>query len=122
MKTIKIFGAQDYLVCIDGDISSNYGTELNSLTHPLLREHGYFGILHISGPEDDSGLYVHPIYSGNWSFAISPAEEDGSMPDWSIRRSWGSINAHSETIELTVPNGAILRVLAPIESQPKEPS
>ncbi|MCD6052144.1 MAG: hypothetical protein K0Q55_3562 [Verrucomicrobia bacterium] len=119
-RTLKIFGAKDYLVCLEGGIASDAGNELNALTHPLLREHGYFGILHLSISDQEPGLYIHPIYSGNWSFAVSPDQEDGPMPLWPIKRSWGTINQHSETLEIEVPKSARLYVLAPVESQPKE--
>lgn len=119
IRTIRIFGAQDYMVCVDGGIPSDSGDELNALTHPSLREHGYFGILHISVSDQEPGLHVHPIYSGSWSFAVSPDQEDGALPDWAIRRSWGTVNAHSETLEIDVPRSARLRVLPPVESQPK---
>lgn len=119
-RTVKIFGAKDYFVCLQGGIPSEAGDELNALTHPLLREHGYFGILHISVSEDEPGLYIHPIYSGNWSFAVSPDQEDGELPAWPIKRSWGTVNAHSETLEIEVPKSARLHVLAPMESEPKE--
>lgn len=118
VRTVKIFGAQDYMVIIQGGIPSNAGDELNALTNPMLREHGYFGVLHISSP-DHPGLHIHPIYDGSWSFAISPAEEDGIMPEWPIRRSWGSVNSHSETLEIDVPKSAKLTVQPPFESQPK---
>jgi hypothetical protein len=118
-RTVRIFGAQDYMVMIEGGIPSDAGNELNALTHPLLREHGYFGILCIEEPGGHPGIHIHPIYSGNWSFAVCPAEEDGTMPDWPLRRSWGSVNAQSETLEIDVPKTAMLRVLPPFESQPK---
>jgi len=119
MRTVKIFGAKDYLVIVDGDIPCDAGHELNGLTHPMLREHGYFGVLCLEESGSHTGIQIHPIYSGNWSFAVCPAEEDGAMPPWSIRRSWGSMNAHSETLVIDVPGSAILRVEPPVESQPK---
>ncbi|HEY1170804.1 MAG TPA: hypothetical protein VGH19_05485 [Verrucomicrobiae bacterium] len=117
-RTVKIFGAKDHLVIIEGGIPSDAGDELNSLTNPILQEHGYFGVLQISSP-DNPGLNIHPIYDGNWSFAISPVAEDGPMPEWPIRRSWGTVNSHSETLEIDVPKSAQLTVLPPFESQPK---
>jgi hypothetical protein len=117
--SVKIFGAKDYMVIVEGDISSDIGHELNTLTHPMLQEHGYFGVLFIEEPRSNAGIYIHPIYSGNWSFAVCPAEEDGKMPEWPIRRSWGSVNPQSETLEIDLPKGATLRILAPVESQPK---
>jgi hypothetical protein len=119
MRTLEIFGAQDYMVIVRGGIAGDAGGELNGLTHPLLREHGYFGVLCIEDPASRTGIQIHPIYSGNWSFAVCPAEEDGAMPPWPIRRSWGTVNAHSETLEIEVPKSALLRVEPPVQSQPK---
>lgn len=118
-RTAKIFGAKDYLVIIEGDVPCDAGNELNALTHPSLREHGYFGVLHFKAA-DHPGIHVHPIYDGSWSFAVSPAEEDGTLPPWAIRRAWGTVNAHSETLEIDLPADAHIEVLAPVESQPKQ--
>ncbi|MES2696621.1 MAG: hypothetical protein V4773_24340 [Verrucomicrobiota bacterium] len=118
-RTLRIFGAQDYMVIVEGGIPSDAGGELNALTNPLLREHGYFGVLCIEEPGVEVGIHIHPIFSGNWSFAICPSVEDAAMPAWPIRRSWGSVNAHSETLEIEVPKTATLRVLPPVESEPK---
>ena len=119
MHTIRIFGAQDYLVIVEGSIASDCGGELNALTHPSLREQGYFGVLKIE-TEDGAGVHVHPIYDGSWSFAVSPSAEDEPLPDWPIRRTWGTVNEHSETLEINAPKSARLTVLPPVESQPKD--
>jgi len=119
MRTIRIFGAQDYIIVIEGGIPSDSGDELNATTHPQLREHGYMGILHISAGESEPGLYIHPIFSGTWSFAVSPDENFEQPPDWPTRRSWGADNEGSETIEIEVPSDAKLTVMPPFPSQPK---
>jgi hypothetical protein len=119
MRTIRFFGSQDYIVMVEGGIPSDSGKELNATTHPMLREHGYFGVLKIA-TEDDTGLNIHPIYDGSWSFAVSPCLEDSPLPDWPISRAWGSINEHSETLEIQVPKSARLTVHPPIKSQPKD--
>lgn len=118
-RVVKIFGAKDYMVVIAGDIESDSGNELNALTNPKLRENGYFGILRIVDPTSKVGIHIHPVYDGSWSFAVCPAEEDGKMPEWPIARAWGSVNSHSETLEIELPKSATLHVLPPVQSQPK---
>ena len=118
MRTIRIFGAKDYMVIVEGGIPSDSGNELNATTHPKLREHGYFGVLKIA-TDDETGIHVHPIYDGSWSFAVAPCGEDMPLPDWPILRSWGTQNDHSETLEIQVPKSARLTVEPPVESQPK---
>src|ERR1051325_3815571 len=61
MRTIKIYGAQDHVVVIEGGIPSDSGDELNATTHPLLREHGYMGILHIFAGESPTRP-LHPSH------------------------------------------------------------
>jgi len=109
------WGASDRMVCCDGiDCTVN---EFNVTSNPKLQDGGYVGTLEISAPNEEQGLFIHAFYSGHWSFAVSPSSEDSDqMPGWYIERSWGTRNAHSETLIVYCPDGARVDAIDRIEA------
>ncbi|KZN37118.1 hypothetical protein N474_22370 [Pseudoalteromonas luteoviolacea CPMOR-2] len=102
------------MVCYDGiDCETN---EFNITANPKLKEGGYICTLEISAPNESQGIFIHCFYSGHWSFAVSPSnEESDELPAWHIERTWGKTNAHSETLEIYCPQGSRVEVVDRIE-------
>jgi len=117
-NTIKavFWGASDTMICCKGiDCDTN---EFNNTSEDNLNEIGYIGTLIIKAPNSDEGLFLHAFYSGQWSFAISPSDEDNDeLPSWNINREWGSINSHSETVTIECPKGSRVDLVKPIGSE-----
>ena len=101
------------MICCKGiDCDTN---EFNNTSEDNLNEIGYIGTLIIKAPNSDEGLFLHAFYSGQWSFAISPSDEDNDeLPSWNINREWGSINSHSETVTIECPKGSRVDLVKPI--------
>ncbi|GAG48622.1 unnamed protein product [marine sediment metagenome] len=93
MKTLKISGASDDLVEMDGiagaDAFDCYGASNLMATFVLKAEH--------------RRMNIYAIYDGCWCFALSRADEDDDAPAWPVRRSWED---YSERIEIDVPDDA----------------
>ena len=114
-KRAEFWGASDGIVCCKG-ISCEVD-EFNATSNPKLQNGGYVCTLEITAPDQEQGLYIHCFYSGHWSFAVSPStEESDELPDWHIERSWGAINAHSETLVVYCPNGSKVDAIERIEA------
>lgn len=109
-REASFWGASDRMICcsgIDGE-----GNEFNVSSHPKLNDGGYVATLEISCPESEQGIFIHAFYSGHWSFAVSPSnEESDELPQWEISRKWGSVNQHSETLTIRCPESAAVRVI-----------
>lgn len=95
MKTIKIYGASDDLIEVDGKIKGcdEYGT---GGTGPLM------GIVKIRGGEHE--IHVYCIYAGSWAFAVCPQDGDYDVMPWEMRREFGANSTYSETVEIDVPD------------------
>ncbi len=93
MKTLKIYGASDDLVEMDGiagaDEFNCYKDESLLATFVL--------------KADNERLRIHAIYDGSWCFALGQVEEDDPMPPWPVRRTW---SGYSEHVEIDVPDHA----------------
>lgn len=114
-KKATFWGASDRMICCKG--IGGEGNEFNVTTHPKLRDGGYVATLEITAPNEEQGLYIHAFYSGHWSFAVNPSnEESDNMPEWSMFREWGTVNQHSETLVIYCPEGAEVHVIDRIES------
>ena len=103
-RSARIWGASDRMICVKGiDAETD---EFNVTSHPKLHDGAYVATLKIDAGVEGSP-HVHAFYDGCWSFAVSPGE-DGveSLPAWPIQRFWGSVNNHSETLEIEVPKKA----------------
>ncbi|MCX2767588.1 hypothetical protein [Pseudoalteromonas sp. B530] len=113
-KKVIFWGASDRMVCCEGiDCEVN---EFNVTSNPKLNEIGYVCTLEISAPNESQGLLIHCFYSGHWSFAVSPSDEDSEeLPAWHIERTWGKTNSHSETLEIYCPNNSRVEVINRIE-------
>jgi len=102
MKTLKMYGTSDNLIeseGIDGCDEFNVGY------------HG--GVRSVFDLRlDDEAIRIHAVYGGSWGFAITSENDRDdyrSIPDWPIRRSFGRDCEYSETIEIDVPNDAVLQ-------------
>ena len=113
-KKASFWGASDRMVCCKGiDCEVN---EFNVTSNPKLQDGGYVCTLEISAPNESQGLFIHCFYSGHWSFAVSPSnEESDELPSWYIERDWGTTNAHSETLTIYCPEGARVEAIDRIE-------
>jgi hypothetical protein len=104
------WGASDRMICCKG--IAGEGNEFNSTSHPKLAPFGYVATLKIESPSKGSAVLVHAIYSGHWSFAVSPADEDiDELPNWKVEREWGTVNQHSETLTIFCPIDASISVI-----------
>jgi hypothetical protein len=76
------------MICCKG--ITGEGNEFNSTSHPKLASFGYVATLKIKSPSAETGVLVHAIYSGHWSFAVSPVdEENNELPNRKVERTWG---------------------------------
>lgn len=82
------------MVCCKGINCDVNGFNITS--NPKLYDGGYVCTLKISDPNESQGLFIHCFYSGHWSFAVSPSnEESDGLPNWGVERDWGTKNPHS---------------------------
>jgi hypothetical protein len=104
------WGASDRMICCKG-IAGELN-EFNTTSHAKLAQQGYVATLEISDPAGGQGLFIHAMYSGHWSFAVSPSSEDSDeLPGWTIKREWGTVNQHSETLTIQCPEGSSVRAI-----------
>lgn len=98
MKTIRIYGASDDLVEIEGDVP---GCDEYDVGGPRLVMARF-----LVGPLDSGtvGLRVFAIYDGCWSFAIGQVGESRPLPGWPIRITQSSDVPYSVQIEIDVPD------------------
>ena len=102
MKTLKMFGYSDDLVecegipgCDEFDVWHNGDSR------------GKFVV-----SDGQQAICIHALYCGSWAFAITSENDRDdyrTMPDWPVRRSFGKDCDYSETIEIDVPDNAVLR-------------
>lgn len=104
-KSITFTGGSDDLIYLS----------LPTYTEEFHSSAGYKGILAASffisslsegislGFFKQFGLYVHALYDGSWSFAVSGGDDE-YMPDWKIERSYGDVVSYSETLTIHVPD------------------
>lgn len=99
MKTLKIYGASDDLIETQGIEGCD---EFSMYDDDAVR-------LEVRSGDGESGLDIYPIYEGGWGFAIiCPFGDCDQYPDWEVRRRFGGDEAHSETVEIVVPDDATL--------------
>ena len=98
MKDVKIYGASDDLIEIDGDITG--ADEYTAYGGDNL----HVGTIHFYDLENGEVLNIHALYDGCWSFAVSPWHNDEQMPGWEMVRSFGEDVPYSETVKLSVPD------------------
>lgn len=111
-RTVRIFGASDRFIIVEGGVCDD-GNELNTSTNPKLRAgEGLVGTLLLSTGRPGESLCIHAIFDGYWSFALSPGEGDSEpFPQWPIRRLWAKDNENAETLEIEVPRDARLQII-----------
>ncbi len=102
MKTFTIYGASDDLIetsGIDGcdEFYSDSTDDSRIVKH--LQIQSSFG-----------NISIYCIYAGSWCFALGAEDGDDfdEFPDWKIYRTWGKYSAYSETVEIDLPDDAIL--------------
>lgn len=99
MKTLKVYGASDDLIEIDGlNGRDEFGAypKGNYAGYMALRSRGVC-------------VHIHAIYDGSWAFAVCPQDGDyEKSPDWPIRRTFGADVPYSETLEIDVPDDAVI--------------
>lgn len=102
MKTLTMYGSSDDLIEADGiEGADEYGI-FASDTWP------YVATFAVTSQSESKGLNVHVLYDGSWSFAVS-ADDTEKLCEWPIRRSWGTDCDYSETLEIDVPDDAIIK-------------
>ena len=80
MQTIKIYGASDDLIEVDGKCKGcdEYGTGGSG---PLM------GAIHLNA--GDNSVHIHCIYDGSWAFAVCPQDGDYDFMPWEVSYSFG---------------------------------
>lgn len=105
MKTIKIYGASDDLVEIEGTdgnetfLRDEFSTCANNNPPSKI-------LIEAEGHK----IEVHCVYDGCWCFAIGSADDDSDyekMPDWKITRTWGDEVKYSETVTIEIPEDEV---------------
>lgn len=101
METVTIYGASDDLIETHGI----HGCDEFSRGGKLV----YAGFITINAP-DGGNLEIHCLYSGYWCFGVGSAmaPDYDKLPEWPIRRTFGTRKRYSETLEIDVPDGAYL--------------
>ena len=95
MKTIKIYGASDDLIEVEGGCKGcdEYST---GETGPLM------GMVQLHA--GDNFVKIHCIYEGSWAFAICPQDGDFDFMPWVVARTFGKDSPYSETVLISVPD------------------
>jgi hypothetical protein len=99
MKSIKIYGASDDLIEIDGDCKGceEYATGGEG---PLMGK--------ISLKSGDDYVVIFCIYAGSWAFAVCPQDGDCDRMPWDVFYSFGRDSAYSQTLEISVPDDCVV--------------
>ena len=103
MKEVKIYGASDDLLEIEGDILG--ADEYNVFSDEIL-----LGYIYLCNFDTDLMLKIYVLYDGYWSFALSPQDEEKPF-DIKIERSFGKDVSYSETVVLTVPDNTFCKFI-----------
>ena len=93
MKTIKIYGASDDLIEVEGDCPGC--DEYNARMKGILA-----GTLHIE--DGTNHIRVHCIYDGAWAFAVCPQDGDCDILPWVVSYSFGMDSSYSQTVKIEV--------------------
>lgn len=109
MKTVVAWGSNDDCIEFGGIKGCD---EFYSSASSNSNYAGKFAVISLSegmsaGFIVPLGLFIHVIYDGCWSFAISGGIEE-HMPDWKVTRTWGEDCEYSETLYIEVPDDAYL--------------
>ncbi len=95
MKSIKIYGASDDLVEIEGDCKGcdEYGAVGSG---PLM------GVITLKSGDDS--IKVFCVYDGSWAFAVCPQSGDYERMPWETSFAFGVDVGYSQTIDMLVPD------------------
>jgi hypothetical protein len=99
MKTIKIYGASDDLIEVEGLCYD--GNEYNAKVKGV-----FAGTLAIR--DGANHVSVHCIYAGSWAFAVCPQGGDFDELPWDVRYSFGKNTPYSQTVEIDVPDNCTI--------------
>lgn len=106
MKTLRMYGASDDLIEVEGIEGEDEYNRYNKEPWP------YVTTFVVMSPQQFLGLEIHVLYAGGWSFAVQPTEDtEGDycdFPEWPIRRTWGGGRGYSELLEIDVPDDATI--------------
>jgi len=101
MKTIKIYGASDDLIEIEGSCYGCDEYDVSGIGGPLiatfeLESNGY-------------AVKVYCIYDGCWSFAVTPQAEADEHEPWDAIFTFGKDKSYSQTVTIIVPDNTTVR-------------
>lgn len=110
MPEIKIYGASDDLIEIEGPVMGLFGDkgvidreELDRYRdiHPGIRS-----VISIKDASGEALLHVYAIYGDNacWTFAPALVDEDKPFPSWDITFGVSSVTPYSMEIRIQVPH------------------
>jgi hypothetical protein len=98
-RELRVYGASDDLVELEGAISDEYNTPAGGLE------------LVLTAP-DGSALVVTALYTkagGTWAIGVAPAEEGEDLPDWIRTVRTSPSCGYSAELVLDVPEGTIVK-------------
>ncbi|MCC6457845.1 MAG: hypothetical protein IT328_23010 [Caldilineaceae bacterium] len=102
MKTLRMYAASDDLIEVKGIEGADEYTANMRDNSPFM------ATFEVRSESEDASIEIHIVYTGSWAFAVTP--KDGpEYPAWAMRRTWGTIVDYSETLEVFVPDDAIIR-------------
>lgn len=102
MKTLRMYGESDDLIEVEGIEGANEYYPNVSHKDP------YMATFIVESQSEATGMQIHVLYDGCWSFAVS-ADDSETLPNWPMRRSWGGGRGYSELLEIDVPDDAMIK-------------
>jgi hypothetical protein len=126
MKTIRIYGASDDGIVVNGDINeefeANGGGTLLIVSQPSERKATVDGLSGTFLPDAQAGLYVHGVFGldetncGCWGFSVHQLEADTPLPDWDIKL-LAETESYSAILELELPDDAEIMLVGADEDE-----
>lgn len=99
MPELKIYGASDDLVEVEGALRDEFNADSNSRW-----------VGEVIAPNGD-GLLVTAAYlhAGVWALGVGPTDEGAFLPAWDIRVTNCDDNDYSAMLVITVPDATVIR-------------
>lgn len=94
---LRIYGASDDLIEVEGHISEEYSKPKGKWTGKLTDDTG-------------AGMFVTAdcLKTGTWAIGVAPLDDDAPIPDWEARLTLSEECSYSAQLTLEVPASTIL--------------